>query len=64
MNETIIKSGNDFYVKRTEKCIQCEKDTGVPINQHVDLRETYVEGAGQLCKDCYDKTYNKTLLFS
>lgn len=45
----------------TEKCVMpsCGKDTGVDRNTHIDLRYYYVEGAGQLCKDCYEKIYKK-----
>lgn len=35
-----------------EKCIICNKETNIPINRHIDLRENYVEGAGQLCPEC------------
>jgi hypothetical protein len=41
-----------------EICIQCGKETNININTHVDYRYGYVEGAGQCCKECYDKTYN------
>jgi len=40
-----------------EKCILCEADTPYNKDTHIDVRNYYVEGAGQLCKSCYDKTY-------
>ena len=40
-----------------EICILCGKETNVDINTHIDYRYGYVEGAGQCCKQCYDKTY-------
>ena len=43
----------------TEKCVTCGIDTEVPVNEHVDLRKYYVEGAGQLCAQCWHKAYNK-----
>jgi len=43
----------------TEKCVLCGAETDVPINQHVDLRKNYVEGAGQLCLGCYNKLYDE-----
>ena len=43
----------------TEKCIVCGRDTGISINSHVDFRKTYVEGAGQLCAECFKETYKK-----
>ena len=44
---------------QTEKCIDCGKDTGVSINTHVDFRKNYIEGAGQLCSECFIKTYKE-----
>ena len=41
----------------TEKCTSCGIDTGVPIDMHIDYRYYYVEGAGQLCKLCWDTIY-------
>jgi hypothetical protein len=41
----------------TEKCILCEEQTNVPINQNIENRSFYVEGAGQLCESCYNKIY-------
>jgi recombinational DNA repair protein (RecF pathway) len=43
----------------TEKCVFCGRNTGVSINTHIDSRKTYVEGAGQLCAECFKETYNK-----
>ena len=37
----------------TDKCVSCNKDTGIPKDTHVDLRKHYVEGAGQLCSKCF-----------
>lgn len=40
-----------------EICIICGKQTDINVNTHIDLRYGYVEGAGQCCKQCYDRTY-------
>ena len=40
-----------------DKCVSCERDTLYDQHHHVDFRIGYVEGAGQLCLDCYDKIY-------
>lgn len=40
-----------------EICIICGKQTDIDINTHIDLRYGYVEGAGQCCKQCFDKTH-------
>jgi hypothetical protein len=38
-----------------EICILCGTVTNVDINTHVDFRTGYIEGAGQLCIECYQK---------
>jgi recombinational DNA repair protein (RecF pathway) len=43
----------------TEKCVNCKAETNVPVNKHIDLRKFYVEGAGQLCEECWNKIYKK-----
>jgi hypothetical protein len=43
-----------------EICIICGKQTTIDVNTHIDLRYGYVEGAGQCCKQCYDKTYGRS----
>lgn len=43
--------------RKTEHCVACGKDTAIPVDMHVDLRFHYVEGAGQLCRTCYNKVY-------
>ena len=42
-----------------EKCVSCGRETGYSINDHVDYRKTYVEGAGQLCSQCFIEVYKK-----
>jgi len=42
-----------------EKCVDCGLDTGYSINDHVDSRENYVEGGGQLCSKCFIEVYKK-----
>ena len=41
-----------------EKCVMCEKETNENVDTHIDYRFYYVDGAGQLCKDCYEDVYN------
>ena len=38
-----------------EKCVLCGKETPYYLSDNIDMRYCYVEGAGQLCKECYDK---------
>ena len=42
-----------------EKCVNCGLNTGYSINDHVSVRKTYVEGAGQLCSECFIEVYKK-----
>ena len=51
-----IKEMQDEH-RKTEHCVVCGVDTKIPVTMHVDLRFHYVEGAGQLCRTCYNKAY-------
>ena len=53
MNNTITKPKNDGTVVPFEKCVICDEETNVPINEHIDFRKNYIEGGGQLCEQCY-----------
>ena len=44
-------------VKMKDKCINCKCETLYDKETHVDFRLGYVEGAGQLCLDCYGIIY-------
>ena len=35
----------------------CDKETIYNRTDHIDFRIGYIEGAGQLCLDCYDEIY-------
>lgn len=36
-----------------EKCIRCNCETSYDVTTHIDQRVGYIEGAGQLCINCY-----------
>ena len=38
-----------------ETCVLCGKETKVLITTPVQHREGYIEGAGQLCMECFRK---------
>lgn len=40
-----------------DKCISCREETKEPISKHIDYRDFYVEGAGQLCEKCFLEIY-------
>ena len=46
-------------MQEKDKCVDCGCETEYSVNEHIDLRMFYVEGAGQLCKECWDKIYDK-----
>lgn len=50
-----------LYVSENGKdlCISCEGETKYSHDTSIEYRDYYVEGAGQLCKDCYDKIVNQ-----
>jgi hypothetical protein len=39
-----------------DTCIMCGKETAYDFETHIDYRIGYVEGAGQLCYQCYTGT--------
>ena len=50
-NVTSVGTNNDIY----EDCILCGGKTTTLKTTHVDFRTGYIEGAGQLCRECYMK---------
>ena len=44
-----------------DKCVSCGKETDVPRTANVDTRYHYVEGAGQLCPECYIRIYTESV---
>jgi hypothetical protein len=41
--------------QQIEYCVLCGSETPYTINTHIDFRDGYVEGVGQLCRICYYK---------
>jgi hypothetical protein len=50
-NVTSVGANNDIY----EDCILCNSKTTTLKTTHIDFRTGYIEGAGQLCRECYMK---------
>ena len=40
-----------------DKCVSCDVETKYSEHDHIDFRIGYIEGAGQLCLDCFEKIY-------
>jgi len=45
-----------------DKCVTCNKKSIYDREEHIDFRIGYIEGAGQLCLECYDELYKKTFV--
>jgi len=45
-----------------ETCILCGEITDVLVDSHIDYRVGYIEGAGQLCRKCYSKGTDRSLV--
>ncbi len=43
-----------------DKCVVCKKDSHHNKDEHIKVRIGYIEGAGQLCLDCYGDIYMRT----
>lgn len=41
--------------RQFERCIRCGKETEYTTDTPVALRYCFVDGAGQLCRECYAK---------
>lgn len=42
-----------------EKCVICHKKLNIEKKTPINEREYYIEGAGQLCVDCFYKIHIK-----
>ena len=45
---------NEIKSVNYEKCVLCRKVVSIDKST-IDLRYNYIEGIGQLCRDCYHK---------
>jgi len=43
--------------REKDLCVLCSKETPYNKDMHIDLRENYVDGGGQLCDKCANKIY-------
>lgn len=44
-----------------DKCVMCGEETLYDMTDHIDMRYGYVEGAGQLCIDCFEPKYKRSI---
>ena len=52
----IFKKKKDNKMK-LDKCVMCGKKTRYGEDVPIELRENYIEGAGQMCTDCHTRIY-------
>ena len=45
-----------------DTCILCGIETQYERDVNIEYRNGYIEGAGQLCSECWDKGTNRTSL--
>ena len=54
---------DDFRVENvnttTELCTNCNEETPYSTDTHIDQRQHYIDGGGQLCVKCWNKIYDK-----
>lgn len=42
-----------------DKCVLCGQETAYDFKTPITQREFYVEGAGQLCRKCFQELYSE-----
>lgn len=52
-----VKEGHTVIEDKEDKCVVCGKGSGVMRDVPIQNRERYINGSGQLCRDCYFKLY-------
>ena len=57
--EIASEIANDRTPNKRDKCVSCHAETEYDEFDHIDLRYFYVEGAGQLCAECWKEIYEQ-----
>ena len=42
---------------KNDDCVVCHRETEYATTDHIDIRDFYIEGAGQLCHSCFKDIY-------
>ena len=50
---------NNNTKTKHDKCVICHEETEYAEMDHIDARNFYVEGTGQLCQTCFDDCYHE-----
>lgn len=51
--------GSGRQCSEFERCVCCGKATTILKTRDVNRRKEYIEGAGQLCRQCFYEIYGK-----
>ena len=51
-----LEAENKALANEIELCVICGEKTNYTRGTHIDFRSGYVEGAGQLCDKCWNKS--------
>ena len=46
-------------MSQKDRCIKCDVETPYHMDVNIEYRNFYIEGAGQLCKECYDDLFEE-----
>ncbi len=62
-NENTCKNASRSTQEDTkcERCVCCHRTVSILKDEDIDFRPFYIEGAGQLCYDCYHELYLRNL---
>lgn len=59
MKEANLNLKNEQPKEEMDVCVMCGKETMYPKRMHIDFRFNYIEGVGQLCRECSDNLSKK-----
>jgi NMD protein affecting ribosome stability and mRNA decay len=51
-----------YKLAMKELCVRCGKETKYDTGTPITLRRYFIEGAGQLCEDCWAKLWPVTTI--
>ena len=50
-----LEAENKAHADDYDHCVLCGVETAYKRSTHIDMRIGYIEGAGQLCSNCYSR---------
>jgi hypothetical protein len=45
-----------------DRCVSCGAETAYEVSTHIDMRNGYVQGVGQLCSKCNTSGTNRNII--